>query len=431
MMNDGVNICSRACAVCWDTKLPIDYDKRAEYIGKRTRIGHTSVIEHSNTVFLLPIDISKDGTDLMVFLSECRYLHTIFRLSKKNPSIGYLLIGGSWRAFADIFYFSSNLDNAIALRVIDLVRTYIPYCGMSDIINYGILEKEDFKTARIDEMSSEYNLYKNRTYSIDKDYLDCINCDNLDMLIKNIQECCAEPEVFTVFDLLDFCTITVNFMKMSRIITQQLTRHRNGITQESQRYVNYAKSCFNSPAEFKDKYDPNHKYEIMMGSTRMNLTLQELGDMMVKVYGQLTDNTNPRTKDFALAKEDARGYLPNNTQCGTIYITFTWRTFFKFLELREDTHAQAEIREYALALGEWFRNEFGGYSTLYDALKPRCINDSEVFMASIGNINTNNIDERFEEVVDELEEAVKNFDESKVDPEEVEETEPNQKHGEM
>ena len=47
-----------------------------------------------------------------------------------------------------------------------------------------------------------------------------------------------------------------------------------------------------------------------------------------------------------------------------------------FLFLREDLHAQVEIREFAKNLGEWFRTSFPDFGNLYDALEPYSINNS-------------------------------------------------------
>ena len=138
---------------------------------------------------------------------------------------------------------------------------------------------------------------------------------------------------------------------MSRIITQQLCRHRNAITQESQRYVDYSNSCFNPPYIFKPgKYDPDYKYTIKFGGSSFKMTLDELGEYMTNIYGMLTSD-----KNHPLMKEDARAYLPGNTQCRKIYMTFTYASLIKFLELRESKAAQAEIRMYAQNIGSWFR----------------------------------------------------------------------------
>ena len=69
-----------------------------------------------------------------------------------------------------------------------------------------------------------------------------------------------------------------------------------------------------------------------------------LGDLMTKVYDSLVEQK--------VDKEDARGYLPLNVQCGKLFMTFTLRTLFMFLNLRLDTHAQSEVRGYANILSD-------------------------------------------------------------------------------
>lgn len=435
MMNDGVNICSRACAVCWDTKLPADYDKRAEYIGKRTRIGHTSVIEHSNLVLYMEINIDKYYTDLIEFLSSTRFLHTKFAKSNLNKDLGYLIIGGSWRAYADLYKVMSNHSNYILMRVTNMVYKYIHADGMRDIIEYGILDKENFANLNLTNAAAMYNRYNSKDYIIN-DNLECVNCDDIEVLIKSINTQCPEPELFTIYDLLQFCTITINFKNMSRIISQQLTRHRNGITQESQRYVDYSKGSFNSPAKFRpDLYDAKHKYPISFGNgTTMYLTLQEIGDSIASIYGQLTDKS-PKNAKYALKYEDARGFLPNNIQCGTIYITFTWQNFLTFLYLREDPHAQAEFRQYGIELGKWFRSLYPDYGNAIESIKPFNTMDENSFFRQntrrehyIGGIHILPDLKNYEEIINT---HLENYDESKEDSIEEEPGETVLKHGEI
>ena len=84
------------------------------------------------------------------------------------------------------------------------------------------------------------------------------------------------------------------------------------------------------------------------------MTLDEIGEAMCNIYEILRNPTNS-DNNHVLLKEDARAFLPTNVQCKKIYITFTYKKFLKFLNLREDVHAQAEIRMYAQAVGNWFR----------------------------------------------------------------------------
>ena len=431
LYNNGVDICARACAVCWDTKLPDSYEERSKYIGKRAKIGHTSVMEHSNLVLYMELNANYEYDDLINFLDGVDYLNYRIRKGVIHDNTYYMILGGTWRGFADLYLNQKDLSNPVMRKVTTLVYEYIPADALRNIIELGLLDEGKFANINLTNGSHMYNVYKNTLRTINEN-IDIINCDDIDSLISTIRINCPEPELFTIKDLLKFCTITVNFKNMSRIITQQLTRHRNGITQESQRYVNYSKGMFNSPAKFKpDKYDGVHKYPIKFGGHTSYMNLQELGDAIVNIYGQLIDKSANNAR-WSLQLEDARGYLPSNVRCNTIYITFTWSSFFSFLQLREDPHAQAEIREYAIALGKWFRELYSKYSDLYHGLDPRSMINDSIWHRNIRLISdkeeTTNLP--YEEIMIE---HIENYDEEedKKDPVEEDITESPLKHGEM
>jgi flavin-dependent thymidylate synthase len=191
---------------------------------------------------------------------------------------------------------------------------------------------EDYSTIEYDN-KFKANIASKLFNTKKTDYLDILNMDSLqeisDILKLDKDKC------------LDFVSATVNFKYMSRIITQQVTRHRNGITQESQRYVNYKEAGFNTPIRFKpDKYSDDKVCKTKLGDYNM----YELASGMMSVYEDLVDQ--------GVEKEDARGYLPENVQCGKLFMTFNLRTLFMFLHLRLDPHAQAEVRMYAEKLAD-------------------------------------------------------------------------------
>lgn len=348
-MNKAIDIISEACSSCWDKKIPDDWAGRAEYVAKRTRTGHTSILEHSN--FVVCIDVPTAYMDDMVtFLSWVKYLNKkVYHNSNGNWNI---LLGGSYRGYSDIYLQCTDLNNALLKSVANCLYMYAPSAAFEDICNSGLMDIGRFVNAEPDPENYKYLTYECDDNSTEK--FDIVGIDDIKILRRNIwninKEFCA---AISNADLIQFVTVTILFKNMSRIITQQLCRHRNGITQESQRYVDYSDSCFNSPAKFKDRYDPNHKYSIVFGGVILNMTLQELGEAMCNVYGQLT---NPTDGEYPLLREDARGYLPSNVQCRKIYMTFTYATIFKFLQLREAKGAQAEIREYGIEIGEWIRS---------------------------------------------------------------------------
>ena len=358
-MNNAIPICAQACSCCWDKVPPEDYEGMATYVGKRTKIGHTSVLEHSNFVVL--VDIHKNYEDeLLEFLTTVRYLNTEIMIDDPINTIK-LLIGGSLRGFADLYLAARNLSNPALAAITSVLYTYAPSAAFEDICNLGYLEKELFVDAI---PQSEHNYIIGSENRLEFEKFDIVGYDSIEKLHKNIYNISPSfAQSMTLFDLIKFSTISVMFKDMSRTCTHQLVRHRNAITQESQRYVDYSKSAFASPDEFKpEKYDSNHKYKVRFGpSPVMNLTLKEIGEATCGIYGMLS---NPAlTGSAALLKEDARAFLPSNVKCRKIYVTFTYKNLLKFLYLREDPAAQAEIRSFATALGDWVRENIKEFNT--------------------------------------------------------------------
>lgn len=365
-MNDAMGICAEACACCWDKPIPDSYYDKAEYVGRRSKTGHTSILEHSNFVVLIKAGVGafEEVSDI---INSAFYLHHACVLAPGMRHY-YILLGGSLRAFGDLFIKTRNKDSAVLNAIRECLYAYSNSNAFAHISDMGLMDPSKFSNPEIqsDDTIGSRNVESNELFDI-------INVDSVKMLHENLRSINEEAaECFSVYDLLDFCTVTVLFKNMSRIITQQLCRHRNGITQESQRYVNYSDACFNTPDLFKPgKYDPNYKYTINFGGKEFKLTLEELGSAMTNIYGMLTSD-----KNHPLMKEDARGYLPGNIQCRKIYITFTYRSLIKFLELREHKAAQAEIRMYAEKLGSWFREctaDVLDFENIYDYNLPRIL----------------------------------------------------------
>lgn len=351
-MNNAIPICAEACACCWDKKVPDGYQEIAEYIAKRSRIGHTSVIEHSNFVILISTPKKFVG-ELVNLLDSCNYLNHR-TITSTDGSIYYTILGGSFRGYSDIYREIDNLNNPILQAITQTLYTYSHSAMFEDLGKLGLMDMRGFMNTEPDENYLLLTDTEAMNSESETDLFKIIGIDSIKKLFNNLYK--ANEYVANsigIYDLIKFTTVTVLFKNMSRTCTHQLVRHRNAITQESQRYVDYSSACFSSPVTFKpDKYDPDHKYTIIFGSgPNQKMTLDELGDELCKIYGQLT---NPG-KGFELLKEDARAYLPGNVQCRKIYITFTYKNLLKFLNLREHSAAQAEIRMYATALGDYIR----------------------------------------------------------------------------
>ena len=339
--NDYINIVHDACSICYGRNTERTYDERRDYI--RRRSNHESIMEHSNVIINYTIDESLLSEALEV-LEYAKYL--TYRVKYIDKKV-FILVAGSIRGYKEVIRNIKNTDNKFYRAFLNSMY-YIDECFMKDFIEDGIMNFYDFKT--VVETENHFDKIKLKRSSI-------INIDDIKLVYSRIMSL-ALP--FELEDLLNMCTTTIKFEEVSRVITQQLTRHRAGITQASQRYINYSNAKFFSPDMFKpDKYEKDKKYEISFMDTKVEATLQELGQAIISIYPQLVEQ--------GLLKEDARAFLPNNTE-SSLYMTFTLWGLFKFLELRTDKHAQKEIQLIALEIEEVAKERWG--DNIYDYLLP-------------------------------------------------------------
>ena len=126
--------------------------------------------------------------------------------------------------------------------------------------------------------------------------------------------------------VFEHAKVTVRISGVSRALSHQLVRHRMAsFCQESQRYVkvDVSEDWFVKP-EFNDEIDEDVFNKAMQFSAW--------------AYAQLINDGVPA--------EDARYVLPNACET-TLVMTMNLRELYHFLYLREDSHAQWEIRELA------------------------------------------------------------------------------------
>lgn len=342
LKNNMVTIVSNACSECYDTHKTRTFEERESYISKRIATGHESILEHSNLVMLLH---SNDAEDIIKLLP---YLHFLNVKTIKKDDTWHILIGGSIRGYKHIIrsmdYKGSALANAILMNLYSTNS-----CFFGDFIDNNILKIKGFLNE--DESKVEYEPYEQLPYIVRQlncnEYYDIENVDNVQKIISRLidmglydAESLTNDNLFTFNDLLDMVTITIHWKKVSRIISQQLTRHRVGITQMSQRYVDFSNVEFHAPSKFKpEKYDKTTIYTLIIKNCNgedllLSGTMQELGDNLTKIYNQLVEQ--------GLTKEDARAYLMNNVNT-SLYMTYTLRQLLHSECIRDDSHAQAEI----------------------------------------------------------------------------------------
>ena len=149
---------------------------------------------------------------------------------------------------------------------------------------------------------------------------------------------CYENGHMSVFE---HASITFKVEGISRACSHQLVRHRMAsFCQESQRYT---------------KIDTSEDWYIEPNAFREN----NLGSMYRRIADECAE-AYKRAIDSGVKPEDARYLLPEATKTA-LTVTMNVRELFHFLDLREDSHAQWEIRDMADTLdsecehinGEW------------------------------------------------------------------------------
>jgi len=365
--NSLVNNIYEACTCCYDNTKNINYLEKKDYIGKRINAGHESILEHGRLAILfndIPYSLHNSIIELMG-LEYSRWLdfYTV-QLENRNYN---LIVNGSIRAYK---HFLNNLEsdiydrNYIIRDICKILRenTVKELYGTSKHINF-----DDF----VDVESDILNIDKPNT-GIDYDIKLETAIDGLatngEEGIKRIMLGADETFVTELSDIVevilhsgfnrnvayDILPITVVFYNMSRTATHQLVRHRNAITQESQRYVNAKNASFTIPVP---DYTDEKEYTVEIFGNKVTAPLTELATGLTKVYDQLIKQ--------GLKKEEARAFLPANINCGRLYMTFTLSNLIAFLKLRTDSHAQYEIRKYAEAVLDLITS-IPDYATLID-----------------------------------------------------------------
>ena len=333
--NDTVNIIYEACTACYNNTKDISYEEKKEYIKRRVSAGHDSVLEHGYVSFIIhDIPNTPEFAEAMSqIIGPAHYLY--IQSAEMEDGTFSLLIGGSVRAYKHFIIEMGNYNNLknnfIAYHILKTlsITTVKEFYGST----YGIVMCSDLGIYFVDEVDAYY--------------------DTVDgfIPIKNYRDifCKVYKYGFMEDDVKNVLPVTVLFKNMSRTATHQLVRHRNAITQESQRYVDYSNAKFTIPdmSSYMEDYE-DKKFNIEIKGIKYDITLEELSEMMISIYPQLLKQ--------GMKKEDARAFLPSNVQCGRLYMTFTYKSLEKFIELRTDPHAQTEIRKYAESIRDLYHD---------------------------------------------------------------------------
>lgn len=343
--NDSVNIIDAACSCCYHITKQKSYEEKKEYIEKRVLAGHTSILEHGIIILFLRNVPSKYNDDLITLLSLGRYIQAHVVSTDEESNTKSICISGSIRAYSDLYrklgvynkdYYNNPIFRYILFELMsssvkeewaDLIRDDMVFANIASEIGfttYVLPMGYDNYDLNGEYVVKEYNLTKDKSIKV-HDEIQLINIARMTRKYPELRK----------REVLDMIPVTIEFKNMSRTATHQLVRHRNAITQESQRYTNSSNAGFYVPSSVSDK---TFNIETMFGNFK-DVSLSDIGYDMIKIYDQLIR--------AGVKKEDARSILCNNTECGSLFMTFTCGSLRKFLELRTDPHAQEEIRLYA------------------------------------------------------------------------------------
>ena len=221
--NNYIDIVMKACKECYQGKINLNLEGKLKYIQGKVKMGHESVLEHSNII--INFDVFEDEfLDYTTVLENSKYLNTKSHIieDKKNKSLD-VLIGGSIRGYKELVRNIPSGNNKILSLIINKLYE-LPKEFFYDFIEAGVMDESRFKS--ILEEPESYPVIVND----DVWELEIPNMDDINRVYSLLEE------RFSYDELLDMVTCTVHFTHMSRIITQQVTRHRNAISQKSQRY---------------------------------------------------------------------------------------------------------------------------------------------------------------------------------------------------
>lgn len=362
-ISDSAYLCSTAAKTCYNLKASKLYNENLNHIKRIIGYGHDSIIGHSNVIFLLEIKTdSKSPADDVIYsiLPSLKFMNISLLPYKikfnddgsvdSNRTIRYL-VSGSARAFR---YFVTEYennstrfyDNTLFDKVINIIYSSFEKELFADFIKNGVLEEKNFKyvAPMLIDTSIDEDTVDTKDMQVIHQPLISLNHVAIlyrDDIYKLYEELCDIDEVEDKDELLN-CVLNCSIVSLelrnySRAISQQINRHLSAISQESQRYVDYTNSSFINPLVFDKEYytDINKKYHVKVADSELDLTSQELGELIISIYPQLIEQ--------GMKKQDARSFLPMNSETKTVH-TFTWRNLIHFIKLRSSNAAQPEVR---------------------------------------------------------------------------------------
>lgn len=166
------------------------------------------------------------------------------------------------------------------------------------------------------------------------------------------------------------CRITFN-IKMPIFVMRQFVRHRmQSLNEVSARYTELPDE-FYKPRSLRRQDNKNKQGSLEEGQITDGQVLGRLYTAYKFAY-----NTYKKLLEDGVAREQARMVLPVGIYT-EIYTTWDLNNLFKFFRLREDNHAQAEHREFAMAMMDFTRACFPVCMDAYDYMKNKPYRQAE------------------------------------------------------
>lgn len=350
-ISPNLYLACRAAKICVGRTVkegPIE--DRINFISKMMKAGHESVIEHTNIIALLHISNIDNIVDWSELLSNAKFIDLSVSRNSSN-----ILLGGSIRGYLHILR-ETNAENTYIPYIKEILYQSVEKVFLQSCIDEGLLDQDRctyYPNATVDMIPSKMTQFKNKE---EKESLENKVTDNYDSISKfmidpkekqsvysdmiyhtDINNLIEEiiPYGFSELDAYKMARVSFIFHDISRSCGNQLCRHRDAISQESQRYVSkeYETEDFVNPVYME--FDNTDRYK--------DSDKEDIKKIIDNIDVFETYNTLRKNKVY---KEDARAWLPMNVKT-RMMMTFSYWNYAKFLQLRLDKAAQLEIRKVA------------------------------------------------------------------------------------
>lgn len=348
-VNPNVYLAHRAARICVGKDVDDDFNKRMQHLEGIIGVNkHETISEHTNIIAVLKFEkknIKDNYTDYTEILCNMKYCNMSIT---SDSNLIYILVGGSARAFMHVIR-ETSIENIFLEYIKRLIYESFEKCFFRSLIDQNLLDGNLCTYLPVSEIS----LIESKVTQVKNDYED-INVENYDAecdsILDPIEQKSDHVDIvymspintiydkvknygFTLADVYKVATISFVFHDISRSCSHQLVRHRNAISQESQRYVLQEEAGFINPIELnrEDKYSDRRFREVLEKT-------QSIISKGMHEYKWLIDHK--------VTKEDARAFLPTNVTT-KLMMTMTYRNYAYFLNLRLDKAAQKEIRNLA------------------------------------------------------------------------------------